>query len=225
MPKRDPKRIAINRIYAAAMLSAAIAFAACKSSNQMSPEETEVAKAAFQSCLVCHSAQEMQRGPIIDGMPAWYSKRQLIKFRDGIRGEKPDNRSEFLMASAKDRIGDDRQIDLLARYIESLPLKERHPVTRGDAKRGETLYIRCVACHGSQGQGNPQLKSPPLDIQEDWYMLDQLRKFAKGHRGYHANDIEGQQMAAALIGLEDQDFKDLIAYMQSFGIQTSLVDH
>ena len=188
----------------------------------MTPTEIETAKLAFESCLICHSAQEMQRGPIIDGMPAWYSERQLIKFRDGIRGEKPENRSEYLMASARDRIGDDRQVDLIARYIESLPAKPRHPVTRGDAKRGEALYIRCVACHGDQGQGNRQLKSPPLNLQEDWYLLDQLRKFAKGQRGYHPSDIEGQQMAAAMIGLEDQDFKDLIAYIQSFGLQPTV---
>ena len=189
---------------------------ACSPTNELSPEEFERGKIAFESCLICHSTQEMQRGPIIDGLPAWYSKHQLEKFNKAIRGEKPGNRSEYLMASVRDRFADDATIDLLARYIEQLKPQERHPVVRGDAAKGRSLYYRCIACHGALGQGNAQLKAPPINIQEDWYLLDQLRKFAKGNRGYHIEDVSGQQMAAAMIGLEDQALKDIVSYMQNF---------
>ncbi len=216
MPQFKPQESTGNCLLAIGLSVGLFALAACSDSQPLSPVEIEKANVAYQSCLICHSAQEMQRGPIIDGLPAWYVEGQLRKFRAGVRGEKPGNRSEYLMASARDRIGDDKQIALLARYIESLPPQKRHPVIRGEAAKGKILYMRCIACHGDRGQGNQLLKSPPLNIQEDWYLLDQLRKYAKGQRGYHADDIEGQQMAVAIAGLEDQDFKDLVAYLQTF---------
>src|ERR1041384_6737959 len=41
----------------------------------------------FASCLLCHSTKEMQRGPIVAGLPAWYSELQLRKFAEGVRSE------------------------------------------------------------------------------------------------------------------------------------------
>lgn len=188
----------------------------CSSNQSLSPDDLIKAKAAFDSCLICHSAQEMQRGPIIDGLPAWYSRQQLRKFLDGSRGQNPKNKSELLMGSARDRFSDENTIRLLSQYIETLPVKTYQPVVKGDAKKGVVLYQSCIPCHGANGEGNEILKSPPLNIQEDWYLLDQLRKFASGKRGYHSKDIEGIQMAHTLTNLEGQDLKDLIAHIQGF---------
>ena len=72
----------------------------CARKPALTEEEFAKAESLFaDSCLICHSSQEMQRGPIIDGLPAWYGKAQLEKFRDGIRGQNPENRSELLMGS------------------------------------------------------------------------------------------------------------------------------
>ncbi len=188
----------------------------CSQSLVLSPEEITEAKVVYESCLVCHSTREMQRGPIIDGLPAWYTNLQLRKFLEGVRGQNPENISELLMGSARDRIADERTIWLLSRYIESLPPQPYQPIVRGDAENGAVLYQSCLACHGEKGEGNEILKSPPLNIQEDWYLLDQLRKFASRKRGYHPSDIEGIQMSNTLVNLDDQDFKDLIAYIQEF---------
>lgn len=191
-------------------------FSACSPKESLSPEERISAQAAFESCLICHSTQEMQRGPIIDGLPSWYAKQQLEKFQSGIRGQVPGNRSEHLMGSARDRFAHSETINLLARYIESLPPQIHREVVRGDSDKGRTAYVSCIACHGANGEGNALLNSPPLNIQEDWYLLDQLRKFAKGDRGYHSEDLTGQQMAATVKGLEDQTLKNLIVYIQTF---------
>jgi len=193
-------------------------FAGCNRSPSLSPEKLNEAKAIFESCLVCHSTREMQRGPIIDGLPAWYTSIQLRKFQQGIRGQNPANKSELLMGSARDRFTDEETIWLLAQYIESLPTQPYQPVVRGNAENGATLYQSCIPCHGKQGEGNEILKSPPLNNLEDWYLLDQLRKFATGKRGYHPKDIEGIQMAYTLVNLDDQDFKDLVAHIQGFSL-------
>lgn len=198
------------------ILVAAVLFPGCQPSQKLSPEQLVEAKATYESCLICHSTQEMQRGPIIDGLPAWYSRQQLHKFLSGARGQNSDNKSEQLMGSARDRFADAETIALLAQYIESLPPKPYQPVVRGDAEKGAFLYQSCIPCHGKKGEGVQILKSPPLNIQEDWYLLDQLRKFASGKRGYKPSDIEGIQMAYTLVNCDDKALKDLVAYIQGF---------
>ena len=189
----------------------------CARESVLTEEEFAKAESLFaDSCLICHSAQEMQRGPIIDGLPAWYGKAQLEKFRDGIRGQNPENRSELLMGSARDRFSDDETIRLLSAYIAQLPPKPHMKVVRGNAERGQLIYGTCLLCHGAHGQGNERLRSPPLNILEDWYLLDQLRKFASGKRGYNPEDPYGIQMAYSLKGFSDQDLKDVVAYIQGF---------
>ena len=142
----------------------------------------------------CHSNQEM-RGPIIDGLPAWYGKAQLEKFRDGVRGQNP-NRSELLMGSTRDRFSDDETIRLLSSYIADLPPSVTLRWFRETLKR--TTYLRNLPfCHRAYGQGNERLRSPPLNILEDWYLLDQLRKFATGKRGYNQRILR-IQMAYSL---------------------------
>ena len=189
----------------------------CAREPALTEEEFAKAESLFaDSCLICHSNQEMQRGPIIDGLPAWYGKAQLEKFRDGVRGQNSENRSELLMGSARDRFIDDETIRLLSSYIADLPPKPHAKVVRGDSGRGQLIYGTCLLCHGAYGQGNERLRSPPLNILEDWYLLDQLRKFATGKRGYNPEDPYGIQMAYSLKGFNDQDLKDVVAYIQGF---------
>jgi len=209
-----------RRVLCLLLLGLASLHFGCSAKQSLSPEKLVEAKAAFESCLICHSTQEMQRGPIIDGLPAWYSRQQLRKFLEGSRGQNPENKSELLMGSARDRISDDRTINLLSQYIASLPPKPYQPVVKGNAANGSALYQSCIPCHGAKGEGNEILNSPPLNIQEDWYLLDQLRKFALGKRGYHPKDIEGIQMAYTLVNLEGESLKDLIAHIQKFSKST-----
>ena len=54
-------------------------------------------QALAKECMVCHGTKEAQRGPILNGMEAWYLTDQLEKFRSGIRGARASNRAEFLM--------------------------------------------------------------------------------------------------------------------------------
>jgi cytochrome c oxidase subunit 2 len=85
---------------------------------------------------------------------------------------------------------------------------------QGDAARGKTLYTPCTACHGPDGNGNEQVKAPPLNHASDWYLLAQLKKFKDGVRGGSAVDIEGAQMIAQVNMLKDeQAMKDVVAHI------------
>ena len=54
-------------------------------------------QSTLDACLVCHSTREMQRGPVLDGLPEWYLAGQLREFKLGRRGNNPANRAGVLM--------------------------------------------------------------------------------------------------------------------------------
>ena len=65
----------------------------------------------------------------------------------------------------------------------------------GDPDTGKAQYGVCAACHGFEGEGNQLLNAPKLAGQEGWYLKTQLALYKSGARGYHEDDIYGQQMA------------------------------
>jgi len=185
-------------------------------SHTKSQQERLVRGAAiWQQCTICHGTREMQRGPLLEGREAWYVSHQLEKFKSGLRGKNPQNKSEHLMGSAMDKLPDSQAIRDVALYIESLQPVEHRKTVRGDVQRGQKLYQNCATCHGAQAEGKQELNAPRLAGIEDWYVADQLRKYIKDRRGQHLQDYTGQAMRAAVHGLSSQDVKDLTAYIAS----------
>jgi cytochrome c553 len=204
---------AVNRMLRQAALAGLLAFTGCERSAPMSAGRAGAE--VFASCLLCHSTKEMQRGPILDGLPAWYLEPQLKKFAEGVRGRNPENKSEALMGAGEAILHDAGERARVSQHIASLP-PQRHLLTvRGDLERGRELYAAvCAICHGPTGrEGREDLKSPPLTPLEDWYQLDQLRKYQSGLRGTNALDVEGQLMRAAVLTMSEQDFRDVTRYI------------
>ncbi len=171
------------------------------------------ASTVYDSCLVCHSTREMQRGPILDGLPSWYVLGQFKKFSEGIRGINNENKSELLMAPVVQQYSDPEIWKKIAHQIESSPAPNHVKTIRGDHDKGRVLFAVCSSCHGSRGQGNPELKAPPLNVQEDWYLMDQLRKFQIGMRGYDSRDVEGKLMQSIARMYSVKDLKDIVAFI------------
>lgn len=93
------------------------------------------------------------------------------------------------------------------------------PSCSGEAGLGETpadtppppttsagIYAQvCAACHGEKGEGKEELHSPSIAGLPAWYIEEQIRKFRSGARGFHPEDLPGQQMRAiSLILTETQ---------------------
>jgi cytochrome c oxidase subunit 2 len=86
----------------------------------------------------------------------------------------------------------------------------------GDAAAGKPLYAVCAGCHGSQGEGNPQLHAPKLSGQQDWYLQRQLKSFKTGARGTHDKDVYGKQMAPMAATLvDDAAIDNVVAYIKT----------
>ena len=174
----------------------------------------QVDTATIDACMVCHSTREMQRGPVLDGLPEWYLADQLRKFKSGQRGKNAANRAEALMGVAMAKVETEAQLAALARHFAGRKPKPSIRVIRGDAVAGKTLYvIRCVSCHGARGEGKPEIQSPPVNVQEDWFLLDQLRKYANGQRSVHPSDAGGVMMKAAAANLSLNDLRNMVAYI------------
>lgn len=170
-------------------------------------------KEVFQACQLCHSTKEMQRGPILDGLPEWYVTSQLRKFKTGLRGGLTENRSAALMVPVMSTLESDLEVQRVAEYIADLPPQPHLLVIRGDKKIGKAIYTRCIPCHGLGGEGNPAAKAPPINLMEDWYLLDQLRKFQRGWRGYDDRDVEAKLMALGVKPMTTQELRNVVRYI------------
>jgi len=107
-------------------------------------------------------------------------------------------------------------LENLVAYIESLPDKAVAPTVQGDVLRGQSLYSTCISCHGDAAQGLETMAAPRLAGQSDWYLVDQLQKFATGKRGYAPGDHGGRQMKAMMYALSTEtDYRDVVAYINT----------
>ena len=87
---------------------------------------------------------------------------------------------------------------------------------RGDAAAGASDYTTCAYCHGNRGEGSWSTNAPPLAGRSDWYLVRQLQQFRQGHRGRHAQDFHGAQMARLSNVVPDgEPTADLLAYINT----------
>ncbi len=76
----------------------------------------------------------------------------------------------------------------------------------------------CTVCHGSELVGNPSTGAPRLSGMDPWYAKRQLENFQQGLRGFHPEDLSGNEMRGAVEHLPPKlvdDALELIANSQS----------
>jgi len=175
-------------------------------------------KALYAVCAGCHGFQaegnQAVNAPKLTGLDAEYMARQLRYFEAGIRGTEAADTHGRRMAPFALALTDERAIEDVVSYIESLAHARPVPTVAGDAERGRQHYAVCAACHGQNGEGVQQLSSPALAGLDDWYVVTQLALYRSGLRGADARDTYGQQMRPIVGNLrDDQQLLDLAAYI------------
>lgn len=171
------------------------------------------------NCGVCHGPQGEGRpdiqAPAIAGLPVWYVKAQLGKFRDGIRGAHADD-VEGLRMRPMSRTIVAEDVDPVAAYVAALPAVPPDTTLHGNAEAGKALYATCAACHGPDGKGMEALNAPPIAQLDDWYLATQIHKFKSGVRGANPKDVTGAQMRPMAATLkDDQAVADVVAHLRS----------
>ncbi|MGQ0383785.1 MAG: c-type cytochrome, partial [Gammaproteobacteria bacterium] len=189
-------------------------------SQALASADPAAGAAQYAVCMACHGpsgeGNPALNAPRLAGQGAWYVRRQLMAFREGLRGTHPQDMYGAQMRPFAAMLPDETAIRNLAAYVETLPGHEPQATVAGDAGRGRSLYTTCAACHGRQGQGIWALNAPRLAEMSDWYMVRQLQNFKQGIRGAHRRDFYGWQMATLTGMLKDDDaIRDLVAYINT----------
>jgi cytochrome c oxidase subunit 2 len=188
----------------------------------LSAQAADVAagKAAYAVCSTCHAANaggnQSLNAPRTAGQYDWYLKRQIVAFRDGVRGTAPGDVYGAQMRPMAMTLTTDAAIDNVVAYIGTLTAPAPAATVQGDANTGKQLYATCAACHGQKGEGNTPLNAPRLADQDDWYLVRQLQNYKSGVRGANPKDTYGAQMKpmAAMLA-NDQAINNVVVYIRS----------
>ncbi len=199
--------------------------------------DQKLAAQLFQLCSACHGPQghgnRELMAPAIAGLPDWYVVNQLRKFKNGGRGAHPADIAGLRMRpmartldSGRDEERNSKEIEVhtIAHFVSELkPKQPQDTLEGGDPVRGKTLYVTCMACHGEKSEGKKELKAPRQIYLEDWYMLEQLKKFKRGLRGANPKDVEGMTMRPIVMATltDEQAMKDVIAYIRQTAREVS----
>ena len=176
---------------------------------------------SYFPCASCHFddgyGSEAIGAPALAGLSKAYLVRQMKNFRSGARGRSLDDlpgRQMSLVAA----VYDDAAIEEVSIYTAALEPSVPQGTLDGDPRRGELLWVRCAVCHGSVAEGNESLGAPALAYLQDWYIVRQVDLYRRGLRGNA--DAFGAQMRASVFGINDQQMRDLSAYIGELSDET-----
>ena len=177
-------------------------------------------RALYAVCSACHGVQgegnAALNSPKIAGQGAWYMKRQIQYYQNGVRGSHADDIYGRQMAPMAATLVNEAAIDNVIAYVRTLPDNAPESTVIGDVEHGEKIYVVCANCHGSDGQGIQAMNAPRQAGMSDWYLVTQLKNFRAGIRGSHKDDMYGIQMKLmADILQDDEDINDLVAYVNT----------
>jgi cytochrome c oxidase subunit 2 len=177
-------------------------------------------QAGYAVCASCHGAQgegnPALNAPKLAGQQGWYLKRQLLNYKNGVRGANADDALGQQMAAMATTLIDERAVDNVVAHIGTFPDNPVAATVSGDVERGREIYVNCQVCHGEAGQGRWALRAPRISGASDWYMSRQLENYKSGIRGSHRYDIDGAQMALMAGMLKDDEaINDVLAYINT----------
>lgn len=190
------------------------------------PDEAHFGAELFRGCASCHGDNaegiEAIAAPGLAAQNADYLFLQLENYANGMRGTHSGDPYGSQMGLLAKSAGDEAAWRAVSDYISKLPAQVPERTRDGDVARGKTLYDGCISCHGENGEGVGTVGGPALNGLADWYLIGQISNYLAGARGYHEDDLPGQQMQASAAWLESEDdIVDVSAYIASLGAASS----
>lgn len=173
------------------------------------------------TCAACHgetgTGNPDLKAPAIAGQHDWYIERQLMFFRDGVRGRDMErDETGAIMRGIAESL-DPADLAALAAYVAALePVPAQGDQIAGDVALGRGLYEICAACHGVHGEGSKAFDAPKLTGLDGQYLLDQLVKFKTGVRGGDDDHPLARQMKSMAEVLSDENaMRAVVAYINT----------
>ena len=188
--------------------------------NAKSAGNADIGAAQYGVCATCHGQQgegnPLMNAPKLAGQSAWYLKRQIMNYKQGLRGTDPGDTFGQQMIGMVASLVDEEAVDNVVAHIRTFPDNPVETTIAGDVRAGADEYRVCAYCHGKDGAGVQALNAPRLAGMSDWYIERQLQNFRNNVRGAHPQDYYGFQMG--LMGqsiYDEQAMTDLVAYINT----------
>lgn len=187
----------------------------------VAPAHAQSGESLYELCVQCHGTAGEGNAeilaPAIAGLPAWYVLIQLKNYKQGIRGTHPEDVAGLRMYPMSLSLKTEAQMEAVSEYVATLPPANPEATLDGDAASGAGHYNAiCATCHGANAEGNEVLSAPPLRHAADWYLLESLKKYKSGVRGYDPRYPLGAAMRGMAATMADeQAMKDVIAHILS----------
>ena len=181
--------------------------------------DAAVGAASYAVCAACHGQQAegnvALNAPKLSGQDPRYLKKQLQKYKAGVRGTHEADIYGRQMQPMAATLVNDAMIDNVLAHIGTLQDEPAATTVTGDIEHGAKLYTVCANCHGADGRGI-SMNAPRTAGMSDWYLLSQLKNFKEGVRGGHPADLHGKQMGfMARMLMDDQAMQDVVAYINT----------
>lgn len=176
------------------------------------------AEQMYTQCATCHGdkgqGNALLKSPALAGLSAEYITRQLNNFSSGVRGSHEKDALGKQMLAISQSLDKNKDVPVLSKYIESLPVENQSQEISGDLKNGSRYYqAKCGACHSGKAEGNPAFKAPKLAGQDIDYLRRQMQNFVSGIRGTHAEDKLGRQMAMMAKTTSGKELEDILHFI------------
>lgn len=83
------------------------------------------------------------------------------------------------------------------------------------ATDGKTIFQTvCAQCHGNNGEGKVELKSPSIAGMPSWYVGTQFTNFREGRRGHDAADPQSFMMATIAKALQPEQIQAVVEHVE-----------
>ena len=174
----------------------------------------EEGKKIYELCATCHNddgwGKEDGSFPVLAGQ----HRTVIIKQLADIRARNRENPTMYPFAG-DDVIGGSQGLEDVSEYIAQLPPNQSPGKGDGlDIATGKKLFDeKCMACHGSEGQGNAEAFFPKLQGQHYAYLLRQLKWIRDGRRK-NANPA----MLALIKDMDDETLAKISDYISRIPI-------
>ncbi len=169
-------------------------------------------------CQSCHGeslqGNQSLQAPLLSGLSQWYLYRQMQNYREGIRGNHPEDIFGQSMRLSVINLKD-IEVQALAEYISKINADKQKTSINADIETGKFVFEHCISCHGEFGEGDQTIGAPKLSGQSDWYLYQQMINFQKGIRGNHQDDLYGRQMKEMAEMYNEQMLRDVVSYIST----------
>lgn len=88
------------------------------------------------------------------------------------------------------------------------------PMVTADMKDGKVIFEKvCSVCHGPDGGGRSDLKSPAIASLPEYYAKHQINGFREGRRGHHPEDTQSSLMGMIAKQLTEAQAEAVVAHI------------